>query len=200
MILNPLQKFGLTEFVRRHLGEEGHLDSHSPELGLHYVLANDRPEHFWHKGERFWTTGPVTIAAAVGNVSEVEVFNPPGSGVIVVVTYAASQAGAASAYLLTIDGGAGAVPVANTPIDTRVAGIVSQNRISNASVGVSGTLIDRRTGTAGADLLFEHQDATRPLAILSPNHRLNLWCGTVNTALTAIFKGYEFTALPMELT
>jgi hypothetical protein len=93
-----------------------------------------------------------------------------------------------------LDGGAGAVPTANLPLDTRNPGIQSLNRISNASVGVSGVKLDQIIIQANNDGEFR----VLPF-VLGPNHRLNIWNTNPNTALTVVMSGFEYLGRSEEL-
>jgi hypothetical protein len=194
---NALTKVDLADFVRRHLGEEAVLGSVSPELGINYVLAQDRAEWYWEKGETLWAF-QATIAANAGNVGHIEVFNPAASGFIVVVTDAEVQDGlGANTWGLHYDGAAGGAPVQNDVRDTRVNGLkaVSQNLILNTTVGVSGIQIARRTAPANNSVVFKQG---LPF-VLTPGHRLQIWSFTVNLGFTGGMAGYEYRAKPEEL-
>lgn len=181
----------LAEFVRRWAGAE--------EIVPPGVIAQvDRPEWQWLYQARLWSSGVITVAANVGNVSEIEMFNPAqrDSTLIVVITMVkVINQLAGVAYTLTLNGGAGAVPAIGVPRDSRIlGGTQAVSRISNGSVGVSGLFLDRITGVLGADKTFD----VLPV-ILAPNNRLNVWNGTQNSPITAVFAGYEYNGRAEEL-
>jgi hypothetical protein len=150
---------------------------------------------------RWWTTGSVTIAANAGNVSHIEVFNPVqvagNQPLLVVVTRAKVLNPVAATYLFNIDGAAAAVPAANTPLDTRVPGVQSQNRILNTTVGTSGVSIDSRSVAAGE--VGEDFEFTVLPVLIGPSHRAQIWCVTQNQPLTVVMQGYEYLARSEEI-
>jgi hypothetical protein len=200
---NQLQRTGLTELVRRMLGEELQLGSVSPELGLMLALEVDRPEWYFLRSERLFSTGLLQIAANVGHVGQIDLFNPVGSGIIIVIRGIVIYSGiAAQSYTLTLDGGAAGGAAAQNfvldqrwPLAYRTAG---QNFIGNAAVGVSGNIIEQRIAQTGAlDIIFETPKVTG--LIVAPGRRMNVWCQTQNSALGATIMGYERIARPEEL-
>jgi hypothetical protein len=175
------------ELIRRTTGQD-------EVIPPGFIIERRPPEWDAYAQVRRWTTGPVTIAANAGNVGHVEVFNPaaPGSGqpgLVVVVTLAKVSGPTVNLlYDLTSDGAAGATPAANFPLDNAVPQIMSQNRLANNTVGVSGVLLDRVNATPVTDFVFQ----VVPV-ILRPTHRVAIFCRTQNSAFTAIFAGYERT-------
>jgi hypothetical protein len=186
----------IAEGIRRYFGA----DEVVPPGIIALTEGGVHPELLHHMGIRRWTTGPVVIGAAVGNLGMIEVFNPAQvpslQPLIVVVTRAivTSVVAAVNICQLTLDGGAGAVPTANLPLDTRNPGIQSLNRISNASVGVSGVKLDQIIIQANNDGEFR----VLPF-VLGPNHRLNIWNTNPNTALTVVMSGFEYLGRSEEL-
>lgn len=126
-----------------------------------------------------------TIAANVGHVGQIDLFNPSPAGLLVVVeNVQVNNANLNSPYILTLDGGAaGGTPASGTPLDQREplskkSG--AQVFIGNGAVGFSGNVIDKRTcEVAGKDLNFVLFAA----AVLAPGRRLNLWNFTQNQGL-----------------
>jgi hypothetical protein len=201
---NQLQRTGLTELVRRMLGEELQFGSASPELALMLALEVDRPEWFFLRSERLFSSGPQSIAANAGHVGQVDLFNPAASGLIVVVTsVTVLDVLLGTDYILTLDGGAaGGVPAQNLVLDQRwplAYRAASQNFIGNGAVGVSGNRIDQVIApTTNSTLVFELPRKT-PL-IIAPGRRCNVWVNVVNLPLTVVYGGYERIARPEELT
>jgi hypothetical protein len=191
--LEGLPRFA--EAIRRYFGA----DEIVPPGVIALTEGGVHPELLHHMGIRRWASGLVQIGANVGAVGLVEIFNPPQvpglQPLIVVVTLAAViNSVAAGTYHLRVDGGAGAVPAANTPLDTRNPGVQSQNRISNAAVGPSGIFLEQLTVPATTDGVFR----TLPF-VLGPGHRLNIWNTTQNQALFAEFAGFEYLARSEEV-
>jgi hypothetical protein len=201
---NQLQRTGLTELVRRMLGEELQFGSASPELGLMLALEIDRPEWFFLRSERLFSTGRLTIAANAGHVSQVDLLNPSNSGIIIVVRYVVLlQTVAGTIYSLMLDGGAaGGAAAQNLVLDQRwplAYKAAGQNFIGNGAVGVSGNEIDSIQPLSTATQQ-EFPLPTRLGFILAPGRRANVFSNTQNQAINVIMAGYERIARPEELT
>ena len=193
------------ELVNRLFG----MESADAPLPPGFILELDRPEWGFLKREWWWTTGPQTAAASVGNVSRLQVKNPANSGRLVVIIGFYSWNGAASTYVITRDG-AGIVSgvTANLALDTRVPLVAasrkvgSQNAIDNSLPAVSGELLYRKTGVVGGDVSFNLTGAgpgPERHIILIPNTVAEIVCATVNTVLNAWAVGYERPFNPDEL-
>jgi hypothetical protein len=200
---NPLAATDHADQVRRLLGEELSLGSVSPEIALALVLESDRPEWAFLRNARLFSSGILSIAANVGHVSQVDLFNPAGSGIIVVVrSVIIFAATAGNQYQLSLDGGAaGGVGVGNFLLDQRYPlpqRTTCQNFLGNGAVGVSGNSIENRNGPASAnDIIFE---IPRQLGVIvAPGRRINLFSAVQNVAVNAMFAGYERRARPEEL-
>lgn len=193
------------ELVNRLFG----MESADAPLPPGFILELDRPEWQFLKREYAWTTGILTAAANVGNLSRIQVKNPASSGRLIIVTGAYSQAGVAGSYLITRDGSAIVSGVAaNLALDTRVQLISSsrkvgsQNAIDNSLPAPSGEQLFRKTGTAGGDVFFNMRAGSggpELPVILVPNTVCDLICQTANTALVAWMVGYERPFNPDEL-
>ena len=196
---NQLTRPRLADFVRKHLGEDIRFESVSPELGLHHVLGNDRREWFLHKGETLWAF-TAAIAANVGNVGHIEVLAPPAVADLIVVVEHVSLFNpiAGNAYSLRYDGAAGGAIVQNDVLDTRIRGLKaeSQNAILNTTVGVSGIIIDQLVSSTVDTRYFQ---VGLPF-VLTPGHRLAVWCGTQNSGFSVSMSGYEYHGKAEELT
>jgi hypothetical protein len=189
--------------VRRLLGEELSFASVSPELGLVLALEVDRPDWHFLRNSRLWSTGTNPVAANAGHVSQIDLFNPAGSGVIIVVKVAnIVNSVLGSAYALTLDGGAaGGAASQNLLLDQRyglAARTVGQNFIGNGAVGISGNVVEQIFSDVAVKTLEFHIPRDLGL-IVAPGRRMNLWCQTQNTPLNAFFSGYERRARPEEL-
>jgi hypothetical protein len=201
---NPLAASDYSDAVRRLLGEELSLSSVSPEIGLLLALEVDRPDWHFLRNSRLFSTGILSVAALTGKVGQADLFNPTGSGVIVVCTFVRVVSPAAGVrYELVLDGGAaGGVAAQNLLLDQRyglAARAVSQNFIGNGAVGPSGNEVEgiSPSGSTTGDVTFE---IPRKLGIIvAPGRRINLFTSAQNTALQCFFGGYERRARPEEL-
>lgn len=200
----------LAEAIRRAYGEELDVSTIAPELSVGISLESDRFENRILQGLRYWTTGPVTVAASVGNFSRVQIHNPGGSGILVVVEgFTAYNPPAVAGHLVTIDGALAGAPTANLALDARVPAsvggtrkVASLNRIDNALPAASGVQIDRRVSQVGIDVIFDFAHgggtAMRPI-VLTPNTVCEIVQALANTQLIAVAYGYERQARPEEL-
>jgi hypothetical protein len=203
---NPLAATDHADQVRRLLGEELSLASVSPELSLALVLESDRPEWHFLRNSRLFSTGTLSVAALAGRVGQMDLFNPAGSGIIIVVRYAlTSQVVAGSIYTLTLDGGAaGGVAAQNLLLDQRyglAARASGQNFIGNGAVGSSGNEVDRIQAPATlSPIALEFPLPARVGIIVAPGRRINMWNNTQNQLMVGLFAGYERRARPEELS
>jgi len=177
------------------------------------ILENDPKENWYLKSVSLWTTGRITIAASVGNLSRVQVANPTiptgqsGSALIVVVT-GCVVVGKASigSIALTIDAAAAATPTPNLALDTRTPlntsvnapTVGSVNLIANNTAAVSGYRYEEVFSTVAATDLVSRFLALQPV-ILFPGHNLTVFNQTSNEAIVAYLYGYERPARPEEL-
>ena len=183
------------ELIRRIFGEDAEV------LPPGILLELDRPEWRIFKRELDWTTGQLTIAAAVGNFGRFQIQCPPGR--IVVPTTVLTITAAGGGIQLTIDGPVATAPVANLALDTRLpfaAGpgapqVGSLNAISNAAGGIGGYRIYQYQGLVNVMTRF---DIPRP-PIITPGHNLTVWDQTANEQLVGYVIGYERPAEPEEL-
>ncbi len=186
------------------------MESGDAPLPPGFLLEIDRPEWAFLKRELFWSTGDITIPAAVGNVSRLQIHNPPvtsGSGRIVVVEgFTVVNPPIGNVYVVTRDGALAGTPTANLALDTRVPPaaasrkVGSLNRIDNALPGSSGERLDGRlSDAAGRDLIFNWRVGPMHPITLVPNSVCEVVCLTQNLALRAIGFGYERPATPDEL-
>jgi hypothetical protein len=181
-----------------------------------FLLQVDPIEWHWAYRQRDWTTGAIGVVANAGNVGHIEVFNPgtagggldqPGQPLIVVVTLAKVQNPfAGSIYSLTLNGAAGGTPTQNQVLDARFVfpvgggGAISQNRILNTTVGISGISLDQHVGLAGQDFVFDVPDPSRERGVvLKAGDRIQIFNGTQNQQLFGVFSGYEFIGKAEEL-
>jgi len=169
-----------------------------------FILELDRPEWAFLKREMLWTTGPLFIAAAAGNFSRAQVFNPSQGARIVVVTLA-KLVGALGAGQVDVSVN-GALIVAgvvqNTSRDLRVplnnAGtarpVASTNAVANNLPATSGIIMDRFSVAVGGDGV-----ANAGPWILKPGDTIELTQRTANLAAVFLFAGYERAARAEEL-
>lgn len=193
------------ELINRLLGVE----SGDIPLPPGFILELDRPEWRIHKREFPWTTTPVTIAPASGNVSRLQIHNPLNSQRITVVEgfVVCNIPQSPAFYAVQVDSALAGTPTPNLALDTRapvsVAGtrkVGSLNRIDNSLPAPSGQQYDRREGvTIGNDVIFNYRVGPMQPIILAPNTTCEVVNLSVNTILTAIGFGYDRPATPDEL-
>src|SRR5438445_12876703 len=121
----------------------------APELGLAIILENDRPETMALQHTFPWSSGQISVAAAIGFNGTLQIINPVNSGLIVVVQGMKQVSKpTAGTILITLDGaliGAGQAP--NISLDSRAKVVAAQpvvaclNATAN-STGVNGLKID----------------------------------------------------------
>ena len=179
------------------------------------ILENDRPEYSYSKRERLWTTGPVFVAANVGNVSscsieysaQAQLNQPRMIGVVTGIKVCGVNVVAGDRYQLTHSGAQGQTPTAGIVRDFRwdlqpstTGRSALLNRILNNTVGVSGDLLDEVSAdVTGKDLYFLsvpyilQQGITNQIA-----ERLSVFSLTANKALRVVFWGYERLGRPEE--
>jgi len=191
------------DWLRSYFGARSGEPIHelAPELVAALILESDRPETMALQHTFPWSSGLMTIAAAVGNIGTAQIINPTNSGLLVVVQGAkvTAKATGGGVMRITLDGaliGAGQAP--NISLDSRarvVAGqpvVASLNAISNATAGTNGVIVDQFT--TPTQLAGEDAESgllkVRPV-ILTPGHRLNIWDTTPNEAANFILWGYE---------
>ncbi len=194
---NALVASRYADFTRRVLGEEIRFDSVAPELMPVIELGVvDRSEWLYPQGVRLWTTGPVQIAAAIGNFGKIEIPNTSDNLVIVVTVVRVLASVAAGTYEITMDGPAQGTPTHNFARDSRVPGLKVQslNRIGNGAGGVGGNILDEITVPIAQDGVFSGGPW-----VITPGHNLQLWDLTTNQLLRGLFDGYEYNSLPQEL-
>lgn len=192
------------ELVTRLFG----LESADAPLPPGFLLEVDRPEWRLLKRELLWTTGPISIAASVGNFGRVQIHNPANSDRLVIIEGFVAYNAAVGGYLITIDGALAGSPTANLAIDNRVTVAVggvrktaSLNRIDNTLPAASGTQVDRRSANvAGQDIVFNFRQGPMQPIILKPNTVCEIVCAIANQQLIALAYGYERPATPDELT
>src|SRR6267378_2513973 len=204
-MFNEFQNPRLAEALRRAYGEQLEISTFAPELAAHIILENDRFENRLLQGLRYWTTGNVIITASVGNVSRIQIHNPPSSGILVIVEGFVVRAAVGTDYVVTRDGALAGTPTANLATDTRIPPsaasrkVASLNRIDNSLPALSGEIMSRRTVVAGQDAIFNFLEGgpEQPL-VLVPNTVCEVINNTQNSALTALGFGYERQARPEE--
>lgn len=197
MNYNQAAEFGLQQLITRRLTTPGGLPAPTvaPEMFPVISLENDRPEWGFLKGERhmtgFYQGGPT-----VGNFEGVELRNPAGSGVIVVVNRIVTIAAADTRYYRA------AAPIAGllggtAPMDLRDpmpgANINGIATIAGAAApGLPPGGLMRRVEQGG---YVEHRENW----VLPPNTALQVYVGATNLLLTCWFNWTERGAQPGEL-
>ncbi len=195
------------DFARSYFGVRSGEPLHevAPELTLAIILENDRAENFALQHTFPWSSGVVPVAAAVGNVNQLQIINPVSSGIVVIVQ-GMKLAGKVTVgtIIITLDGaliGAGQAP--NISLDSRAKVVAAQpvvaslNAISNATVGVNGVQVDRAFSPFNVVGDVESQLVRVRHIILTPGHRASIWNLTPNEASNFVAWGYE---RPMEST
>jgi hypothetical protein len=194
------------ELVNRLFGIEG---DESP-LPPGFILEIDRVEWAFLKRELLWTTGGIFVAASVGNVSRVQIHNPPtppggGPRIVVVEGFVVVNPPVAALISVTRDGALAGTPTANLATDTRVPigggdrKVASLNRIDNSLPAVSGTPLYQRQSQVGVDVVFNFRAGPERAIVLAPNTVCEVVSSTVNQAIRAVAIGYERPATPDEL-
>jgi hypothetical protein len=184
------------DLIDRLLGED--LDFLPP--GFTLDLPGVSYELDFLRGVRWWSTGAISQIGDGTHFAQLEVSNPPGSGLVSVVTKVWGQPNNTTGYDLILDGTASAGAIIKLiPLDTRVATITTQASAGKPDLAIgSQQLIDEITlgpgGTASFDPIFHS-----PPVILSPGHRLKIEANTVNITIIAAMFGYERKARPEEL-
>ena len=134
-----------------------------------------------------------------------QIHNPAGSNLIVVVQGFVVFNPTGLSYVVTRDGALAGTPTSNRALDTRVPvaaavrPVASLNRIDNGLPAISGEQVDRRTQVGGNDVIFNWRSGPMDPLVLIPNTVCEVVCGTANTLLAAASYGYERTARPEEL-
>lgn len=168
-----------------------------------FIWESDRPEYSFLKRELRWSTQELLQGAVAAQFGFHQLFNPPGSGRIVVVTgyfFGTTAASRAQLALTTTVRGASGSSFAFA-LDTRWApplGAAATVRDSvNMTVGTAasfGTDIALGQATTGtlAQLPF-------PTVILAPGTGVVVSDITVNDPIFGYFTGYSRQARPEEL-
>jgi hypothetical protein len=176
-----------------------------------FILELERPEWAFLKRELFWSTGQIIVAANVGNVSRLQIHNPPlakpsdPGRIVVVEGFVVTAPVTAGIYFVTRDGALAGTPTTNLATDTRVpVGSVSRkvsslNRIDNTLPSFSGDVIAIRQAVIGADVIFNFRVGPERPIVLAPNTVCEVVDSTTNQGIRAVAVGYERPATPDEL-
>ena len=206
---NEFQNPRLAEALRRGYGEQLEISTFAPELAAHIILENDRFENRILQGLRYWSTGSILIGASVGNLSRMQIHNPPNSNTIVVVLgFIVTNPPTAGSYAISRDGALAGTPTQNLALDTRVVAstasrkVASLNRIDNSLPGNSGEVVYIRQAAAiGADVVFNFDvdggGPEQPI-VLVPNTVCEIINQTGNQLMRCVGIGYERPARPEE--
>lgn len=144
------------------------------------ILENDRPEYKFLGGEHLMTVG-AQITSAVSNFAQLQLYNPAGSGALVIleqIEFCLASAGLWGIYVTQTEL-AGGAPTSLTTFkrDSRFGG-------ATAAGGVANVAITTHTAIVGARLFVARDAANATNArrfeyVLSPGYGLTLT--TVNT-------------------
>jgi hypothetical protein len=175
------------------------------------ILELDRPEWLALAGTRLWSTGPVSVAGAVGNFGRIQIQNPAaakqGFPALIVVVLGARAVGAAVAQfdISTDDAIIVAGVTSNLALDTRVSGdvsgirrVASKNAVANNLPATGGNILDRFNNDTNRSEARSPLIDSRPI-ILKPNTNMSLTQRLANTALQGVIWGYERIARQEEL-
>jgi hypothetical protein len=203
---NPLATPRLKDAIKRIYGEDIDFDTVSPELAIAIILENDRAENRFPQGLKMWSTGPQLVAASVGNVGRLQVANPTGASLIVVVQGAAviGKIGAGSMRLTRDGTGIVAGLLKNLAVDARTPlsgatrNVQSTNAIDNTLPAATGDVLEQFTVAAGLDAASKILPVT-PI-ILPPGGRCDLVDAQANEVVNIVMWGYERLARPEEVT
>jgi hypothetical protein len=204
---NELTAKRLHDAVRRILGEDIVFSGVSPELVLYMALGavNADPENRFPQQIRMWSTGPQLVAASVGNVGRLQVANPVGSNLIVVVQGAAviTKTGTGSCRITRDGTGIVAGVAKNLAMDARMPltgasrFVQSTNAVDNTLPAATGDILEQFGVTAGADGSSRILP-TVPI-VLPPGGRCDIVDAQVNEVFNSLMWGYERLARPEEL-
>lgn len=196
----------LADAIRRMYGEDVNVDMIAAELQMVSILENDRFENRYTQLVRNWSTGSVPVGAAVGNLSRLQIHNPPNSGLLVVVQgFICTNPPAAGSYVVSRDGALAGAPTANLATDTRVPinassrKVGSLNRIDNTLPAVGGEILCRRNTLINVDVVFNFLAGPEQPIVLVPNTVCEVVNATANQAITALAFGYDRPARAEEL-
>jgi hypothetical protein len=194
-LFNQHQSPRYSDAARRALGEDLELSTISPEIQTNIIWENDRPEHHAALGQRDWSSTILQIVADATHFGQIDVFNPPGSGMLSVVTLfkvilAAGAAG--TLYRLILDGTvAGGAVSAGVFLDTRLVGkTATQFQTGAPDLAIGSQLeLDEKTApgaAANADIVFDLHEL-----VLYPGHRAKIEGPAINTIVRGVMFGYE---------
>ena len=172
------------------------------------TLESDPPEAWYLKRVRPWSSF-ASVAASVGNVGRMQLSNPAGSGIIVVVQGIGQLNKPSIGGATRVSGDAAAAGGGVSPangLDTRIlldnTGVLAVqppgNTISNANAVISGYTIDRMFCRVANEDLFSKVLPIRPF-IVTPGHNITIFDEVANIADQFIAWGYSRPARPEEL-
>lgn len=204
MHFGAFQEQGINQAVSRRLNLTGGaaVPTVMPELSIGMILENDRPEWGYLKQEIPFARTVAAAASGAGAYSGCEIWNPTGSGLIVVlklITISAQSAGGVRAGVSLSTAVPSGTAIVGVSRDTRYGSAAS---IPNSRVIVTST----NTYTSPASLpnligtaALERLDYDEPI-ILGPGGTFYVIGDTANTALSRVnFSWTERKAQPGEL-
>jgi len=181
------------------------MESGDAPLPPGFILELDRVEWSFLKRELLWTSGPLVIAAAVGNLGRAQIRNPTKDAIVIVTQIGgkATTGGAATDMDVSIEGAQIVAAVAqNIARDTRVPlnsaatnrPVRSTNAVDNSLPATSGIVVER-FGTDTTGVGYSHGGPW----ILAPGRSIEITCRSANIACVFNGFGYERPAVPDEL-
>jgi hypothetical protein len=195
---NKLLASQFADFMRRRFGEDIDVSSIAPELIPVLALQADRPEWLLLMGDLPLSLA-LTQALNAGQNSAIQIRNPPGSNVLVMVDEAEASADVGTTLALTVQqiSGGNMTNLAGTNIgrDTRTGGnrgiaqLSSQNNVAGINiarevvVGVNVPWVWRNIGI-----------------VLAPGSAAQITTSALNVNLLAGFTWRERRVRPEELT
>jgi hypothetical protein len=179
----------------------------APEIIAYLGIEVDRPEWFWLRDKEFLSSASAAVTSAAGTAAEVFIFNPVGSGKLVVVTrlsFTISAAGINRAYLTTVPGAM--VTTLGNIRDLRQPGTTvgsvprpAVSLLSAAKAAPDGIGVDQNWQTPAAGTVAESILGLQAAIILPPGFGVGVQATGVGIAtLVANFDWYERALEPQE--
>jgi hypothetical protein len=179
------------------------MESGDAPLPPGFILELDRVEWSYLKRELLWTTGPQSIAAAVGNFGRMQINNPTKDALVIITAFVIDNVGA-NVEVDVSTGGAAIVAgiLANTARDMRVPlnsgatlrPVRSTNAVANNLPATSGIVVDRFKSDASGFGISRGGPW-----ILPPGVSAEVTQRVANATAVFLAYGYERPATPDEL-
>ena len=192
-LFNRLISSRIAEGVRKIYGEEISLDTVAPELAIGATVEDDRAENMAATGSWLWAARFSEIAR-VGEFSAVEIFNPIGSGILVVIKSWSCDVTGVVVQLQNHPG------VADLDATSTAALLDGRTWPAGAGIGATAPIVRSRHNAAQQGISIwdrhisntEHQvgSPADAWAVLFPDQAFTLWGSVVITGIFVNFRGY----------